>query len=273
MYKQIDKPGHLPAKTLEYIMAYDIKSIAKQFALGAELVNAEPFGSGHINDTYRLTCNDNAKSIRYLLQRINHDIFKDPFAMMENIVRVTDHIRNKLLAQDRGELSRRMIAVINTVDGGSCYKGPNGNYWRVYTFVENAITHDTIESPQQAYEAARMFGWFQRMLTDLPGGPLHETIPNFHNTPQRFENFQQVVKADPCNRAKDVKREIDFAFENAWICNVLLDLVAKGEIPVRVTHNDTKINNVMLDDKTGKGICVIDLDTHLIGKLIKALMR
>ena len=129
-------------------MANDIKSTSKQFALDGELVNAEPFGSGHINDTYRLTCEDNAKTIHYLLQRINHDIFKNPFAMMENIVRVTGHIRNKLSAQGRGELAQRMVKVINTVEGGSYYKEPNGNYWRVYSFVENAITYDIIESPQ-----------------------------------------------------------------------------------------------------------------------------
>lgn len=240
--------------------AHDINSIAGQFHIDGNLLDAEPFGSGHINDTYILNCKTSGLPVRYILQRINHDIFKNPPEMMENIMRVTAHIRSR-----DAENAQRMLTVINTDDATGCYKDPGGNYWRMYNFIEAAVTYDVLDSPKLAYEAARMFGWFQRMLTDLPGAELHETIPDFHNTPKRFEAFKQALEADVCGRAKDVKKEIDFALENAWICDVLLNFVEKGEIPIRVTHNDTKINNVMLDEKTGKGICVIDLDTVMPG--------
>ena len=245
-------------------MEHDVQSIAANFALDGRLTEAEPFGSGHINDTYSLTCQKDAREKRYVLQRINHEVFKNPPAMMENIRRVTDHIRCKLQEQEAA-LAARQLEVIRTADGDDWFKDPHGNYWRVYNRIENAVTYDTLESLELAYEAARMFGWFQRMLTDLPGEPLHETIVDFHTTPRRFEAFRQVLRQDPCNRAKDVKAEIDFVLENACICDVLLNCVDKGEIPVRITHNDTKINNVMLDAETHKGVCVIDLDTVMPG--------
>ena len=245
-------------------MEHDVESIAANFALDGRLTEAEPFGSGHINDTYSLTCQKDGRAKRYVAQRINHEIFKNPPAMMENIRRVTEHIRRKLQGPD-AELACRQLEVIDTKAGGGCFKDERGNYWRVYNRIENAVTYDTLESAELAHEAARMFGWFQRMLTDLPGEPLHETIVDFHTTPKRLEAFQEVLRQDPCNRAKDVKAEIDFVLENACICDVLLNCVDKGEIPVRITHNDTKINNVMLDAETHKGVCVIDLDTVMPG--------
>ncbi len=245
-------------------MEHDVQSIAANFALDGRLTEAEPFGSGHINDTYSLTCQKDGREKRYVVQRINHEIFKNPPAMMENIRRVTEHIRRKLQGPD-AELACRQLEVIDTKEGGGCFKDKRGNYWRVYNRIENAVTYDTLESLELAHEAARMFGWFQRMLTDLPGAPLHETIVDFHTTPKRFETFREVLRQDPCDRAKDVRTEIDFVLENARICDVLLNCVAEGEIPVRITHNDTKINNVMLDAETHKGVCVIDLDTVMPG--------
>jgi len=149
--------------------------------------------------------------------------------------------------------------------GGAYYQVTAGNVWRMYNFIENAVTYDSLQSAALAREAARMFGWFQNMLTDLPGPPLHETIVGFHNTPRRFERFQEVVKADVANRAKSAETEIDFVFENAAICHVLYNLVQRGEIPVRIAHNDAKINNVMFDTSTSQGVCVIDLDTVMPG--------
>ena len=246
-------------------MQQDLGFIAKQFQLNGSLVEVKPFGSGHINDTFLLTCQTDKVQVRYILQRINRKIFIDPPALMENYLRVTEHIKKKVLAQGNTKLAERMVSVVSAIDGAVCYKSPEGNYWRLCTFVENAYTCDTMETPEQAYEAARMFGWFQRMLADLPGEPLHETIPDFHNTPERYLAFEKVLAEDVCGRAKDVKAEIDFAIGHADMCGVLLDLADAGEIPVRVTHNDTKINNVMLDDETGKGVCVIDLDTVMSG--------
>ena len=155
--------------------------------------------------------------------------------------------------------------VVATKDGGAYYQDAAGNVWRMYNFIENAVTYDSLQSAALAREAARMFGWFQKMLIDLPGPPLYETILGFHNTPRRFERFQEVVKADVANRAKQAKHEIDFVFEHAAICHVLHDLVKRGEIPVRVAHNDAKINNVMFDTSTNEGVCVIDLDTVMPG--------
>jgi len=245
-------------------MEYDAGAVAANFNLASRLIRSESFGSGHINDTYCLTCEQDNRRIHYILQRINHQVFKNPPAMMENIRRVTSHIRRKLQEQ-QNKLASRQLVVIDTKDGTDFYRDERGNYWRLYNRIENAITYDTIESPELAYEAARMFGRFAAMLTDLPGPPLHETIPDFHATPKRFKTFVEVLQQDPCNRAKNVTAEIDFVLENAGICDVLLNLAGKGEIPVRITHNDTKINNVLLDEKTHKGVCVIDLDTVMPG--------
>ena len=245
-------------------MERDIRSIASNFNLSGRLTGSEPFGSGHINDTYCLTCEKDGRQLHYILQRINHQVFKNPPAMMENIRRVTNHIRRKLQEQQNKLLSRQLV-VIDTKDGADFFLDAQGNYWRIYNRIENAVTHDTMESTELAYEAARMFGWFAAMLTDLPGPPLHETIVDFHATPKRFKTFIEVLQQDPFNRAKNVTAEIDFVLENAGICDVLLNLAGKGEIPVRITHNDTKINNVLLDEKTHKGVCVIDLDTVMPG--------
>ncbi len=245
-------------------MTYDLKVIAGNFKLDGRLVEAKPFGSGHINDTYGLVVESESRTRRYVLQRVNHHVFHDPPAMMDNIRRVTTHIQQKLDACGDA-LAARQLTVIDTEDGTGCFRDEQGNYWRVYNRIENAVTYDLLESPELAYEAARMFGWFQRMLIDLPGGRLHETIVDFHTTPKRLETFKKVLADDPCGRAAEVRTEIDFVLENADICGVLLGLVDKGEIPVRITHNDTKINNVMLDERTHRGVCVIDLDTVMPG--------
>jgi hypothetical protein len=245
-------------------MEYDVKAIAENFNLEGKLTGSEPFGSGHINDTYSLTCEQDGRQLHYILQRINHRVFKNPPAMMENIRRVTSHIRRKM-QERKDKLAPRQLVVIAAKDGSDFFLDDRGNYWRIYNRIENAFTYDTIESPELAYEAARMFGRFAALLTDLPGPPLHETIVDFHTTPKRFKAFMEVLQQDPCNRAKDAGAEIDFVLENAGICDVLTNLAGSGEIRIRTTHNDTKINNVLLDAKTHEGVCVIDLDTVMPG--------
>jgi hypothetical protein len=245
-------------------MEYDVKAIAANFDLNGNLTGSEPFGSGHINDTYSLACEQDGGEIHYILQRINHQVFKNPPAMMENIRRVTNHIRRKMQEQ-QNKLASRQLIVIAAKDGSDYFLDDRGNYWRIYNRIENAFTYDTIESPELAYEAARMFGRFAALLTDLPGPPLHETIPDFHTTPKRLKTFMEILQEDRYNRAKDAGTEIDFVLGNAGICDVLLNHVSKGEVPVRTTHNDTKINNVLLDEKSHKGVCVIDLDTVMPG--------
>jgi hypothetical protein len=246
------------------VTAKDIKSVARHFRIEGPLIDVRPLATGHINDTYILAGEKNAVVTRYVLQRINHNVFEDPASMMTNIIRVTEHIGARMREIDAA-LASRQLTVIGADDGRGYYEDSEGNFWRVYNFIENAVTRDSLESAELAYEAARMFGWFQRMLIDLPGPDLHETIVDFHNTPRRLAVFQEVLAADTLNRAKDAKPEIDFVCENSGICGLLLGLAGAAEIPVRIAHNDTKINNVMLDEKTSKGVCVIDLDTVMPG--------
>ncbi len=178
---------------------------------------------------------------------------------MENIERVTTHLGKKI--ESNPDKIRRVLTLILTHDGKSFYRDENGNYWRVYIFIENARTFDAVESPRQALEAARAFGNFQKLLADLPAPRLHDTIPDFHHTPKRFAALEKTIETDAVNRAHLAKAEIVFALKHKTICNALLD----AKLPERVTHNDTKFNNVMLDDATGEGICVIDLDTVMPG--------
>jgi len=239
--------------------------VVKRFRAWGDFVGAVPYGSGHINDTYKVTFNMAGTQVHYLLQRINHNIFKDPRAVMDNIVRVTNHVRARLTAENVADVTRHSLCVVFTRDAQPCYQDADGNWWRMYLFVEGAQTYDTIQNERQAFEAARAYARFQNLLADLPAPRLHETIPHFHNTPVRLKALQAAVTADVCNRAVDVRPEIAFVEKRASMCGHLLDRHAKGEIPERITHNDTKLNNVMLDDATGAGVCVIDLDTVMPG--------
>jgi thiamine kinase-like enzyme len=243
----------------EMNLKHDIRSIARQFQIHGKFLGAENYGSGHINDTYRAAFGQGGKPARYIFQRINHNIFKNPVALMENIGRVTAHIGNKL--RGAGDSSRRVLKLVSVRDEKPFYRDENGNYWRVYNFIEGARTFDAVESPEQAFEAARAFGNFQKMVADLPAPRLHDTIPDFHHTPKRFAALEKAIAADAANRAKLARPEIEFALRHKAICSALLD----AKLPERVTHNDTKFNNVMLDDATGEGICVIDLDTVMPG--------
>jgi Ser/Thr protein kinase RdoA (MazF antagonist) len=244
---------------------HDVRSIGRHFQIYGEFVSAQPYGSGHINDTYATTYDQGGTSIRYVLQRINHAIFKNPVGLMENIKRTTHHLREKLLAAGSTQITRETLTVIPARDGLPYHRDPEGNYWRMYIFIEGARTYDLIETPEQACEAAKAFGQFQKLLSDLPPPRLTETIPDFHNTPKRFEALEKAIEADAKNRATSAKAEIEFAQKLKPITTKLLELNQAGEIPERITHNDTKLNNVMLDDVTGKGICVIDLDTVMPG--------
>ena len=244
-------------------MKHDLQKIFSEFLIYGDFVQAAPYGSGHINDTYAVVVNQGGTHVRYLAQRINHLIFKNPPALMDNISRVTSHLRMKI--SDSDDSSRRVLSLIPTKDGKPFFKDDSGNYWRTYIFVEKAKSIDVIQTDDQAFQAARAFGRFQKMLVDLPGAKLHETIPDFHNTPKRFANFEKALSEDKCNRAKLAKKEIDFALSRSSISGKLLELNSKGKIPERVTHNDTKLNNVLIDDSTGEGICVIDLDTVMPG--------
>ncbi len=243
----------------------DLRSIASAFQIWGDFVSAEPYGSGHINDTYALTFDQGGAGVRYLLQRVNHIIFTDVPGLMDNVARVCAHAQTRLAADGCPDASRRALTLIPTRDGAAFYLDATGNHWRVYIFVENATGHDIVESETQAFEAARAFGAFQKLLTDLPGERLNETIPDFHNTPKRYAAFEAALEADTHNRAAEVKVEIEWLQAQRDSTGALLDLHARGLIPERITHNDTKLNNVLLDNATGEAICVIDLDTLMPG--------
>ncbi len=246
-------------------LKHDLRLVAAQFAILGDFRSAAPYGSGHINDTYAVEIDQSGSPVRYIIQRINHQVFKNPLAVMQNIERVTLHLRRKLRERAEEGISRRLLTLVPALDGRTWHVDSAGNHWRCYLFIEKARSHDLVESPRQAYEAARAFGRFQKDLADLPAPRLHETIPNFHNARFRFDQLLQAVQEDRQNRAITVKGEIEFCLSRKKMVEAWPALQAQGLLPERVTHNDTKVNNVMLDDTTGEGICVIDLDTVMPG--------
>ncbi len=243
----------------------ELRSAVRAFDLIGDFRDAAPYGTGHINDTYAVVLDQGGTRVRYIFQRLNSRAFPEPPRIMENIERVTGHLRARIEASGAPDVTRRTLTLIPTRQGRSYWVDDNGHHWRAYVFIEKARTYDTLDHPGQAYQAARAFGRFQRMLTDLGEPPLHETIPDFHNGPKRMRNFERALEADVRNRAARAQPEIAFLRRHADIFEVLPREVEAGRIPIRSTHNDTKINNVMIDDETGEGICVIDLDTLMPG--------
>jgi len=243
----------------------DLEGVAGHFALRGKFLSAAPYGSGHINDTYAGCYDRDGAPVRYIHQRINHSIFKDPVRLMENISRVTRHVRATLAASGADQIGRRTLTLVPTLDGASYHVDGEQNFWRTYEFIEEARTFDQLESEDLAFAAAKAFGAFQCMLADFPEPRLNETIPGFHDTPRRYSALMNAVERDPVNRAADVEREIAFASEREACTSKVVDLLDSGVLPERITHNDTKLNNVMIDDESGEGICVIDLDTVMPG--------
>ncbi|MEY3896500.1 MAG: hypothetical protein RLZZ214_2020, partial [Verrucomicrobiota bacterium] len=247
---------------------HDLRAISALFQMRADFVEARPFGNGHINDTYCASYDQAGNRIRYIHQRVNPHVFKNPVEVMENVARVTSHALAQLLAEGNPEAHRRTLTCIPALDGRPYAFDTGGSLWRTYPFIERARGYDEIESDNQAYQAARAFGAFQKLTADLPGDRLHETIPDFHHTPKRLEALEAAIQNNTAGRADSVLTEIAFARARAVDCARITDLIASGEIPERVTHNDTKLNNVLLDETTAEGICVIDLDTTMPGSAL-----
>lgn len=244
---------------------FNINEIVNNFQFTGKFVKAEAYGFGHINSTYAVYFEKEDGTVhRYILQKINTNIFKSPEKLMENIENVTSHIKNKLIAAGRNP-ERETLVIIKAKDGKSFYKSECGEYFRSYVFIEDAQTYMLVENPKHFYNAGRALGKFQQYLSDFPAERLHETIPDFHNTEKRYETFLKAVKEDVKGRAKEVQDEIKFVTDRADDTKVLVNLLKENKLPLRVTHNDTKFNNVMIDDTTGEGICVIDLDTVMPG--------
>ena len=236
-----------------------------QFRYEGVLIDERPYGSGHINDTYLLTFEiAEMGTIKVILQRMNKNIFTKPIELMENILNVTSYLRKKII-ENGGDPDRETLNVIRTVDDMPYFVDSEGEYWRSYKFITDATSYDQVESPEDFYQSAVAFGNFQRLLAEYPAETLHETIEGFHDTKARFQVFKKAVEDDVCGRAASVQKEIQFVLEHEHLANVFADLLEKKEIPLRVTHNDTKLNNIMIDNKTRKGICVIDLDTVMPG--------
>lgn len=250
-------------------MRENVRQLGRKFGLEGDFQSFKTFGSGHINDTilveYRDEEQDSSPTRRYLHQRINHHVFTEPYKVMDNIDLVTEHQRSIMTSEKVDDIGRKALSLVKTTEGKTWCQDADGYFWRTYDFIENAESFDFVKTPEQAYEASKAFGEFQRMLLNIDPSTVYETIRDFHNTPKRVEQLAKAIHADSFNRIRRCKPELALAFEFSTIAPKLLDLNARGEIPIRVIHNDTKINNVMFDKDTGKAICVVDLDTVMPG--------
>lgn len=241
------------------------KEAAEQFDLGGRISNIQEYGNGHINDTFLLCIEEADKTEKKaILQRMNHEVFQQPVQVMENILQVTSYLKKKI-TETGGDPERETLNVYPARDGKPYYRDEDGNYWRAYAFIDHAVSYDAVERPEIFYESARAFGRFQRMLAQFPSDTLHETIVGFHDTKARFARFEQVVSEDKCGRAAEVRAEIDFVLARKETAEVLGRMQQEGQLPLRVTHNDTKLNNILMDEATGKAACIIDLDTVMPG--------
>ncbi len=252
-----DKRTAAPAETLLPILA----EVAEGLSIPGRVLRASPHGSGHINDTYAVDLAVNGASVRHVFQRINHHVFREPEKLMENIDRVVAH----LAAKARGRSCAVPLELLRGESGAPFCRTADGHYWRAFRYIGGARSHDLVDSVALAHEAARAFGAFQRDLADLPPPRLHETIPDFHNTPRRFQALETAIAEDRVGRVRHVRREIEFARARREAAGRLVGLLRDGRLPERITHNDTKLNNVLISDADGRAVCVIDLDTVMPG--------
>ena len=243
----------------------NITELLGAFSFAGEFANSTQLHDGHINNTYKFDFKEADGTLRsYLVQQINTYVFKDYKGLMENVMGVTAFMKEKV-AENGGDTERECLTVIPATDGAPYFIDAEGRCWRCYNFISDAHSCQSIDCAKTSYNAAKTFGKFQNMLADYPIDSLVETIPNFHNTVSRFADFKKAVADNLSGRADQVKEEIDFVLAREKDCSVLLDLVTQGKLPLRVTHNDTKLNNVLFDNETGEGICVVDLDTVMPG--------
>lgn len=249
---------------MEMITEELLKEVIDSFDFAGTLLDKKAWGNGHINDTYLLMYGQEQKNVRYILQKMNKGIFTQPEELMENVMNVTSYLR-KIIIKNGGNPDRETLNVILAKDGRPFYVDSIGEYWRAYIYIEDTTCFEHVERPEDFYESAVAFGNFQRLLADYPAETLHETIKGFHDTKARFAVFKQAIADDICGRAASVQKEIEFVLAREDVANCFGDLLANGELILRVTHNDTKLNNIMMDNKTRKGVCVIDLDTVMPG--------
>jgi Ser/Thr protein kinase RdoA (MazF antagonist) len=247
---------------------HDLRDIFSHFKIRGEFVSHRFVKVGHINETYLVEAVGRRGPEHYIFQRINHSVFRDPTRLMANFEKITRHLRAKLEKIPGRNPDRETLNLVDSLSGKSFYLSPEGNFWRAYRFVGDVFILNIAEKPEQAYEAGRAFGCFQTLLADLRASSLHETIPYFHHTPRRFLKFNETLKKDVYGRAAAARDVVAFALEREGMISRVTDALENGGIPLRITHNDTKINNVLFDNKTGKAICVIDLDTTMPGSVL-----
>ena len=234
------------------------------FDFGDSLISCGRFGEGHINDTFCAAFKTETGERRYILQRISSAAFKNADALMENIVGITEYLRQAII-KSGGDPDRKTLTVIHTKAGKKYYRDTGGEAWRTYTFVENTICLQVVTSPEEFYASAKAFGNFQHLLSEYPANALHETIAKFHDSESRLANFKKALATDACGRAESARSEIDFALAREADYSVCMQALRDGVLPLRVTHNDTKLNNVLFDADTKEVVCVIDLDTVMPG--------
>ncbi|MBO5858660.1 MAG: aminoglycoside phosphotransferase family protein, partial [Clostridia bacterium] len=242
----------------------NVNELVNAFVFEGEFVKSTQLFDGHINNTYVFDFEKDGETNRYLVQELNTYVFKQPEALMENVMGVTEHIRKKVIERG-GDVKRECLQVFPAKDGKPYYIDGENKFWRCYNFITDAHSYPNVDCAETFCNAAKAFGEFQRTLADYPSETLVETIPNFHNTVSRFADFKKAVADNLSGRADRVKDEIEFVLAREKDCSVLLDLLNAGKLPLRVTHNDTKLNNVLFDNETNKGICVVDLDTVMPG--------
>lgn len=236
---------------------------AKKFKLEGNVISSSPFGSGHINDTYKITT-DSLNNDLYLLQRINHNIFQDVNGLMNNIEIVCNHLKQKLAHLGEVEVGKRTMTIVKTLDGENYYKDNNDEYWRIFLLIPNTTSYDILETTEQAFSGGMAFGEFQKQLSDLDPNQIIEILPNFHNVEFRLNNLKEAITKDSASRVSKVEDLLAYVFQREQKMRTILELGRAGKLPLRITHNDTKFNNVLLD-KDDNVQCVIDLDTVMPG--------
>lgn len=241
-----------------------VKNIAKQFQITGEVISAEKYGSGHINDTRLVITKTESGEVQYILQKINKNVFRDPASLMKNFASVTSYLA-ELIKKEGGDPLRETLNIIKTNDGNIYYVDEAGDYWRMLVFVVNTQSFDKVERPEQFYQSAVAFGNFQYMLRDFPADTLVETIVNFHNTPDRLRQLREAVERDSEGRLQEVSAEVDFVLSREEFAGTFERAHKEGKLPLKVTHNDTKLNNILFDANDGRALCIIDLDTIMPG--------
>jgi len=244
-------------------MVNNLREVFNYFKADGSFLKGEHYGSGHIHDTYKIETIEGDKD-DYILQRLNNNVFRNITEMQSNIERVTLHLRNKLNEIPGSDPKRECLNLIPSVDGKSWILDKDGNYWRMYIFISKHHSYNLVDSTEKAFEGGKVTGRFQMMLSDLPGGPLFETIPSFHNIEKRMNTFNLKIKENPAGRAESVRSEIMQFRQRAEEMKIILRLGSEGKIPLRITHNDTKFNNILFNEND-KALCIIDLDTVMPG--------